>query len=94
LPPRRRRIAQAMRTLEWIRPSRVELGEGAPVSTVPLFDSADDAQLATEMPVPSVAGSSQRGVILHKLMEEVLTNLGRCARAASTCSGADRATRT
>jgi ATP-dependent exoDNAse (exonuclease V) beta subunit len=67
------RISQAMRTLEWTRPSRVELGEGAPVSAVPLFDSADDAQLSTEMPVPPVAGSSQRGVILHKLMEEVLT---------------------
>jgi exodeoxyribonuclease-5 len=67
------RIAQAMRTLEWTRPSRAEVGEGASISAVPLFDSADDAQLTTEVPVPSVAGSSQRGIILHKLMEEVLT---------------------
>ena len=30
-------------------------------------------QLASELPAPAVAGSSQRGIILHKLMEEVLT---------------------
>jgi exodeoxyribonuclease-5 len=67
------RIAQAKRTLEWTRPSRAELGGGASISAMPLFDSADDAQLATEMPVPTVAGSSYRGILLHKLMEEVLT---------------------
>jgi ATP-dependent exoDNAse (exonuclease V) beta subunit len=67
------RITRAMHKLDWTRPSRMELGEGPPSIPVPLFDSADDAQLATEIPVPSVAGSSQRGILLHKLMEEVLT---------------------
>ena len=51
----------------------MELEDGLPSAPVPLFDSADDAQLASEVPAPAVAGSSQRGIILHKLMEEVLT---------------------
>jgi exodeoxyribonuclease-5 len=62
-----------MDKLEWTRPSRMELEDGPPSTPVPLFDSADDAQLASEVPAPAVAGSSQRGIILHKLMEEVLT---------------------
>jgi ATP-dependent exoDNAse (exonuclease V) beta subunit len=67
------RIMQAMHKVEWTRPSRMELEDGPPSVPVPLFDSADDAQLASEVPAPAVAGSSQRGIILHKLMEEVLT---------------------
>jgi ATP-dependent exoDNAse (exonuclease V) beta subunit len=67
------RITQAMRKVEWTRPSRMELEDGPPSAPVPLFDSADDAQLASEVPAPAVAGSSQRGIILHNLMEEVLT---------------------
>jgi ATP-dependent exoDNAse (exonuclease V) beta subunit len=67
------RIAQAMHKVEWTRPSRMELEDGPPSAPAPLFDSADDAQLASEVPAPAVAGSSQRGIILHKLMEEVLT---------------------
>ena len=67
------RIMQAMHKLEWTRPSRMELEDGPPSAPVPLFDSADDVQLASELPAPAVAGSSQRGIILHKLMEEVLT---------------------
>jgi ATP-dependent exoDNAse (exonuclease V) beta subunit len=67
------RITQAMHKVEWTRPSRMELEDGPPSAPVPLFDSEDDAQLASELPVPAVAGSSQRGIILHKLMEEVLT---------------------
>ncbi|MFZ1094646.1 MAG: PD-(D/E)XK nuclease family protein [Xanthobacteraceae bacterium] len=59
--------------VEWTGPSRMELEDGLPSAPVPLFDSADDAQLASEVPAPAVAGSSQRGIILHKLMEEVLT---------------------
>jgi exodeoxyribonuclease-5 len=67
------KIKQAMRKVEWTRPSRMELEEGPPSTPVLLFDSADDAQFASEAPAPAVAGSSQRGIILHKLMEEVLT---------------------
>ena len=80
------RITQAMHKVEWTRPSRMELEDGPPSTPVPLFDSADDAQLASEVPAPAIAGSSQRGIILHKLMEEVLTgetsaSRGRAASA-------------
>ena len=67
------RIAQATQKLDWLRPSRIEIEAEVPSTPIPLFESADDAEEATAIPVPSVAGSSQRGIILHKLMEEVLT---------------------
>jgi hypothetical protein len=38
-----------------------------------LFESSEEAEEATEIPAPAVAGSSTRGLILHKLMEELLT---------------------
>jgi ATP-dependent exoDNAse (exonuclease V) beta subunit len=66
------RITQQMHTVVWMQPSRSELDDGAPFTPVALFESADDAQEPAEIPLPSVAGSSQRGIILHKLMEEVL----------------------
>jgi hypothetical protein len=39
----------------------------------PLFENPEDAEEATEIPAPAVAGSSTRGLILHKLIEELLT---------------------
>jgi hypothetical protein len=62
-----------MTKVEWRTPSRIELEDGMPSMSLQLFEDEDDAQIANEIPVPSVAGSSQRGTILHKLMEEVLT---------------------
>jgi hypothetical protein len=38
-----------------------------------VFESVDDAEQAAEIPMPSIIGSSERGIILHKLIEEVLT---------------------
>ena len=67
------RIAQATQKVDWVRPSRIEIEADTPSSLTPLFESEDDAQQVAEIPAPSVAGSSQRGIILHKLMEEVLT---------------------
>jgi exodeoxyribonuclease-5 len=68
------RITQAMGKMKWIRPSRMELADSPPLTQpVPLFDSENDAQLSSEIPTSAIAGSSQRGIILHKLMEEVLT---------------------
>jgi ATP-dependent exoDNAse (exonuclease V) beta subunit len=66
-------ITQATRTVVWTRPSRSELDDELPTPSAPLFESADDAEEATEIPMPSIAGSTQRGIILHKLMEEVLS---------------------
>jgi exodeoxyribonuclease-5 len=62
-----------MNKVEWRTTSRMELEDGAPSTSAPLFEDEDDAQVANEIPVPSVAGSSQRGTVLHKLIEEVLT---------------------
>jgi len=67
------RIREAMHTVVWTRPSRGELDFDQPTASAILFDSTDDAEEATEIPVPSIAGSSQRGIILHKLMEEVFS---------------------
>jgi ATP-dependent exoDNAse (exonuclease V) beta subunit len=67
------RIAQATQKVDWVRPSRIEIEADTPSSLPPLFESEDDAQQVAEISAPSVAGSSQRGIILHKLMEEVLT---------------------
>jgi ATP-dependent exoDNAse (exonuclease V) beta subunit len=67
------RIREAMHTVVWTRPSRDELDLDQPSAPAILFESADDAEEATEIPIPSIAGSSQRGIILHKLMEEVLS---------------------
>jgi hypothetical protein len=40
---------------------------------LPLFENPEDAEEATEIPAPAVARSSTRGLILHKLIEELLT---------------------
>ena len=79
------RIRAAMHTVAWTQPSRSELDAGRPPAPATLFENADDAEAATEIPVPAVAGSSQRGIILHKLMEEVLT--GETAPAVADLHG-------
>jgi ATP-dependent exoDNAse (exonuclease V) beta subunit len=66
-------ITHAMNKVEWRTPSRMELEDGPFPTPVRLFEDEDDAQIANEIPLSSVAGSSLRGTVLHKLMEEVLT---------------------
>jgi ATP-dependent exoDNAse (exonuclease V) beta subunit len=66
------RIAKARHTIVWQRPSRGEVEAESPTESVPLLHNPEDAEDATEIPVPAVAGSSTRGILLHKLMEEVL----------------------
>ena len=56
----------------WQHPSRGEIEDGPPTESVPLFEMPEEAENAAEIPMPAVAGSSTRGVILHKLIEEVL----------------------
>ena len=65
-----RRIAEATPNIRWHRPSLHENDE-APSEPIPVFSDPESA----EEPVSAIeiAGSATRGVILHKLMEEVLT---------------------
>ena len=67
-----RRIAEARHNIVWQHPSRGEIEDGPPIEFVPLFENPEEAEDAAEISIPSVAGSSTRGIILHKLMEEVL----------------------
>ena len=66
------RIANARHTIVWQRPSRGEVEAEPPTEPVPLLHNPEEAEDAAEIPVPAVAGSSTRGILLHKLMEEVL----------------------
>lgn len=65
-------IAELKRTLVWQRPSRDEADGASISSALPLFANPEDAEQSAEIPVPAVAGSSTRGLILHKLIEELL----------------------
>ena len=67
------RIATLKRTVVWQRPSRDEADGALALPPLPLFENPEDAEEATEIPAPAVAGSSTRGLILHKLIEELLT---------------------
>ena len=60
------------RSLAWQRPSRDEADGAPPQSAVPLFANPEDAEQSAEIPIPAVAGSATRGLILHKLIEELL----------------------
>jgi ATP-dependent exoDNAse (exonuclease V) beta subunit len=66
-------IAAGMRKVAWRMPSRHEANADGDLRTEPspVFAAEDRGADAAEIPVP-VAGSTVRGVLLHKLMEEVL----------------------
>jgi CRISPR-associated exonuclease Cas4 len=59
-------VEQAMRAIRWVRPSEGD-PDIVPVDLLPMvaWESVE--------PAPQTEGSSLRGVILHKLMEELLT---------------------
>jgi ATP-dependent exoDNAse (exonuclease V) beta subunit len=65
-------VANASHTIVWKRPSRGEVQAEPPTETVPLLLNPEEAEDVAEIPVPAVAGSSTRGILLHKLKEEVL----------------------
>ena len=65
-------LAKSRKSIAWHRPSRDELDAGLQIDSVPLFDSSEDEADAAEIPVTEIVGSSTRGTLLHKLMEEVL----------------------
>lgn len=65
-----KRISEASTTIQWRRPSLHE--DNAPLSEpFPVF--FDPEAVEASVPIIEVAGSAARGMILHKLMEEVLT---------------------
>ncbi|MFN3574485.1 MAG: UvrD-helicase domain-containing protein [Phenylobacterium sp.] len=68
-------IADRHRRLAWLAPSRDE-GLSGPVLTpeaVEIWASRDARQPDDEAQPPSIQGGRERGLILHKLLEEVLT---------------------
>ena len=68
-------IADGQRRLIWLAPSRDE-SSGGPILTpeaVELWAATDASQPDDEAVLPQVQGGRERGLILHKLLEEVLT---------------------
>lgn len=79
-------IAERHRRLVWLAPSRDESHAG-PVLTpeaVEIWAARDERQPDDEVERPSVQGGRERGLILHKLLEEVLTGETRDDSAALT----------
>ena len=79
-------IAERHRRLTWLAPSRDENNAG-PVLTleaVEVWAARDARQPDDETERPSVQGGRERGLILHKLLEEVLTGETAQATAALT----------
>ncbi|MCE2563718.1 exodeoxyribonuclease V subunit beta [Komagataeibacter sp. FNDCF1] len=71
-------IAQATTRLAWKTPSRDE-GAASPVPATPvphiLLPGGEGAEEMSYSPrVPAIRGSSERGILLHKLLEEVLNH--------------------
>ncbi len=68
-------IAAASHSLIWMAPSRDESPQGPLLvpEVVEIWSAPDGAQPQEDVPVGAVQGGRERGLILHKLLEEVLT---------------------
>lgn len=68
-------ITERQRRLVWLAPSRDESGTGPVLTqeTVETWAVSEARQLDDEAPTRNVQGGRERGLILHKLLEEVLT---------------------
>ncbi len=68
-------IAAGLCPLEWRTPSRSEGGAGQLLATEEpeIWSAGLDDAVPEPRPVPRIQGGRERGLILHKLMEEVLT---------------------
>ena len=68
-------ILNKRQRLVWLAPSRDENHAGPVLATeaVEIWAAGDDGQPHNEGPALSVQGGRERGLILHKLLEEVLT---------------------
>jgi exodeoxyribonuclease-5 len=65
-----KRISESAIDIKWHRPSLHE-ADAPPSEPILVFSDPDSVEAST--PVVEIAGSSTRGTILHKLIEEVLT---------------------
>ncbi len=65
-------IAQSHRRIEWRQPSRSEMGTPAETSREPIFNRIEFLEEPRDVQTVAVVGSATRGILLHKLMEEVL----------------------
>ena len=70
-------LAKNRNNIVWHLPSRDELDAGVQFDSVPLFDVSEEAAETAEIPITEIVGSSTRGTILHKLMEEILNSESR-----------------
>jgi exodeoxyribonuclease-5 len=68
-------IAAASHSLTWMAPSRDESPQGPLLvpEVAEIWSAPDGAQPQEDVPVGPVQGGRERGLILHKLLEEVLT---------------------
>lgn len=68
-------ILNKRQRLVWLAPSRDESHAGPVLApeAVEIWAAGDDGQPHEEGPAPNVQGGRERGLILHKLLEEVLT---------------------
>ena len=68
-------IVERQRRLVWLAPSRDESGTGPVLTpeTVEIWAASEASQPDDEVITPNVQGGRERGLILHKLLEEVLT---------------------
>lgn len=61
------RVAAATTRLEWRQPSRQEVGEATASA------AEEDAYLADDWERPAIRGGPARGRVMHKILEEILT---------------------
>ena len=67
-------ISERQRQLIWVAPSRDEgPADPAPSASIEIRGSSESKQAAQDVVVPKIQGGRERGLILHKLLEEVLT---------------------
>jgi ATP-dependent exoDNAse (exonuclease V) beta subunit len=68
-------IVERQRRLVWLAPSRDESGTGAVLTPeeAEIWATSEASQPDDEVITPNVQGGRERGLILHKLLEEVLT---------------------
>jgi exodeoxyribonuclease-5 len=69
------RIAEQTIRLEWIAPSRAEdAQQPAAADELPVFAPTQDGEVDEESVISAPQGGRGRGLVIHKLFEEVLTN--------------------
>ncbi len=65
-------VLRSHKRIEWRQPSRSEAAPPLELDRQPVFSNPDSLEEAVEKPASLTGGGPTRGIILHKLMEEVL----------------------